>query len=186
MNRKGDWISTYSATKFYAFDPRVEEIHIEDIAHALSLICRYSGHCKFFYSVAQHSIGVQQILKEFGYDAQIQLYGLLHDASEAYICDIPKDIKRNMPEYKKIEKNIQNMIWKSFNLPEPSDEIHSLVKQADNMMLRCEAKTLMKDWTEWYLPYDDINIVIEEKPMKYTENRFLQIADILQHKRNIK
>jgi len=183
MNRKGDWISTYTSTKFYAFDPRIEEIHIEDIAHALSLICRYTGHCKFFYSVAQHSLGVQQIFKDFGYDSQIQLYGLLHDASEAYICDIPRDIKRNMPEYKAIEKNIQNMIWKAFNLPEPSDEIHILVKSADNMMLRCEAKVLMSDWKEWYLPYDDINIEIKEKSMKYIENQFLKLTNILQKSR---
>lgn len=183
MNRKGDWISTYTSTKFYAFDPRVEEIHIEDIAHALSLICRYTGHCNFFYSVAQHSIGVQEILKKFGYDAQIQLYGLLHDASESYICDIPRDIKRNMPEYKKIEKNIQNTIWKAFNLPEPLNEVYLLIKQADNTMLRCEAKTLMKDWKEWYLPYEDINIPIKEESMKYIENKFLKNVNMLQNLR---
>ena len=183
MNRQGDWISTFTSTKFYAFDPIVDDIHIKDIAHALSMICRFNGHCKFFYSVAQHSIGVQQILKGFGYDAQIQLYGLLHDASESYICDIPKDIKRNMPEYKGIEKNIQDVIWKAFNLPQPSEEVYQVVKSADNMMLKCEAKTLMDSWNDWDLPHIDVDIPIKKHPMKQVEKKFLKLTDTLQRSR---
>jgi hypothetical protein len=147
------------------------------------MICRYSGHCKFFYSVAQHSLGVRQILKDFGYDAQIQLYGLLHDASEAYICDIPRDVKMNMPEYKRIERNLQNAIWKAFNLPIPSDEVYSVIKEADNMMLKCEAKILMSGWEEWNLPFADFNMRIMEQPMKSIENEFLSIVDTLQRNR---
>jgi 5'-deoxynucleotidase YfbR-like HD superfamily hydrolase len=182
MEKKDSWISTYHGGRFYAFEPKAEDIQIEDIAHALSLTCRYSGHCKFFFSVAQHSIGVSYILKWLGYDSKIQLYGLLHDASEAYVCDIPKDIKHNMPEYQRIEKKIQNAIWGTFGLEPPTDTIKAIIKQADNMMLLEEAKTLMLNWQEWDIPtYNSIRMhgKIEQIDMHIIEKQFLDTFDLL-------
>ena len=58
--RKGDWMQTYTGRQFWPIDPRANEVHIEDIAHALSMMCRYNGHCRTFYSVAEHSVLVSQ------------------------------------------------------------------------------------------------------------------------------
>lgn len=179
QERIGDWISTYTGRKFWVLDPRPEEINIEDIAHALSMMCRYRGHCKFFYSVAQHCIGVQETLKEWGYNELIQLYGLLHDATEAYICDIPRPIKNNIPNYKSMENELEVKILQAFNLSRPIPEISKIIKDADNAMLKCEAKVLMSDWEEWYLPYKKINIIIEEKPIHTVKKEFLKLASKL-------
>ena len=87
--RVGDWIQTMSGVIFYPLDPRPEEIRIEDIAHALSHQCRFAGHCREFYSVAEHSVRVSRELPQ-----EFMLWGLLHDASEAYLVDLPRPIKR--------------------------------------------------------------------------------------------
>ncbi len=96
--RKGDWMQTCSGLKIWPMDPRPEEICLNDIAHALSMICRFSGHTKKFYSVAEHSVFVSHHVK-----SENAIYGLLHDSSEAYISDIIRPVKVFVPEYKKIE-----------------------------------------------------------------------------------
>lgn len=140
--RKGDWIQTHNGVSFYPLDPRVEDIQIEDIAHSLSMQCRFNGHIKEFYSVAEHCVHASYCVEED------KLEALLHDASEAYICDIPRPIKPMLSEYKEIEKNIERKIAEKFQLQYPwSDEI----KSADNYMLYLEAHQLMKfkpaNWT---------------------------------------
>lgn len=138
MNRVGDWMQTYSGKRFYARDVRVEDIDIRDIAHSLSLQCRFAGHCKEFYSVAQHSIIVASNLPD-----ELKLWGLLHDASEAYLVDLPRPIKHNTvlgEEYRKIEQIVQEVIKEKFGLvgPEPA-----LIKQIDNRMIPTERRDLM-------------------------------------------
>lgn len=133
------WISTYSGKRFFPLNPNPDDIFIEDIAHALSKICRFQGHTQYdeIYSVAQHSVLVSLYVK-----SEHSLYGLLHDASEAYICDISSILKRT-PEfepYRKIEHNIQSMIYEKFALKpiEPED-----VKIADLKILTTEVRDLM-------------------------------------------
>lgn len=89
LERKGDWMQTYTGRKFWPLNPRAEEVYIEDIAHSLALSCRFNGHCKVFYSIAQHSVLVSQIVKPTQ-----QLIALLHDSAEAYLGDIIRPIKR--------------------------------------------------------------------------------------------
>src|SRR5689334_14267678 len=90
--RTHDWIRTYTGRKFYLFDSGPEDVEIEDIAHALSMQCRYNGHVQRFYSVAEHSCYVSAIVAaEMGnakYDINVALWALLHDASEAYLGDV--------------------------------------------------------------------------------------------------
>ena len=78
-SRNGDWLQTFTGKAFFPLDPRPEEMDIFDIAHALSNLCRYGGHCNKFYSVAEHSVLVS-ILCRLYYGEQVALQGLLHDA----------------------------------------------------------------------------------------------------------
>jgi hypothetical protein len=141
-NNHNAWIQTFTGKKFYPFNPKPEDIDIRDIAHALSNICRFTGHTKRFHSVAAHSIGVAQLVPE-----SMQLQALLHDASEAYLCDIARPIKRreDMQPYRVIECCLQATIYERFGLPatEPPE-----LRQADARMCGAEALALMEPLIE--------------------------------------
>lgn len=111
QGRKGLWIQTYTDRKYWPLDPRPEEVFIEDIAHALSNECRFGGHSKNFYSVAQHCVLVAvHTLPEFRAQA------LMHDASEAYLKDIPKPIKKYLKGYEELEQLNALVIGEAFGL----------------------------------------------------------------------
>jgi hypothetical protein len=135
--RSGNWIQTYSGIKFFPFDPRSEEITIVDIAHALSMQCRFTGHVKEFYSVAQHSVMVSYYCKK-----ENALWGLLHDASEAYLSDVSRPVKYDwaMDGYRNVEKTLMLKICEKFGLPPDMPED---VRIADNDMCASEGKQLM-------------------------------------------
>ena len=142
--RHGGWFQTYTGKLFFPGDPRVEEICIEDIAHALSMVCRFAGHCREFYSVAQHSVLVSLTVPP-----SLALDGLLHDASEAYIHDITRPMKRlpGMAYYRELEHRTEMLIAERFGLtmPQPPE-----IKDADNRVLMTERRDLLtihRDWT---------------------------------------
>jgi len=137
MNKiSNSYIETYTGRKFYVLDPNPDDISIIDIAHALSMMCRYNGHSKFFYSVSEHSVLVaNNVPKEH------MLWGLLHDASEAYLADIASPIKPHLSNYKELEKNVMKAVCQRFGLPEEMpDDVHEI----DIEMLRRESYYLMK------------------------------------------
>lgn len=110
--RNGDWIQTFTCQQMYPLDPREAEIDILDIAHALANLCRFNGHVKQFYSVAEHSCHVSDLLPQVW-----KLTGLLHDASEAYLCDLPRPIKRSpgfAEGYLRAERDLERVITKKF------------------------------------------------------------------------
>lgn len=129
--RKGDWIQTFTGRQFWPIDPLPKDVHIDDIAHALSMLCRFAGHCKRFYSVAEHSV-----LLASKVEPEHALWALLHDASEAYIVDIPRPIKPFLLGYAEAETAIQGAVCKKFGLPET---MPSAVKAADRAILTDEA-----------------------------------------------
>ena len=115
--------------------PTVDMVSIIDIAHALSQLCRFNGQSREFYSVAQHSLLVASLMPD-----GLELYGLLHDASEAYCGDMVRPLKRLIPEYRVIENRVQEVIARRFGLRYPfPDE----VKEADNIALAMEGKRFM-------------------------------------------
>ena len=153
MIRRGDWIQTYTGVRFYPLDPRPEDIFIDDIAHALSMKCRFNGHTNKFYGVAQHSLLVSlECEKRYPKYPNLWLWGLLHDAAEAYLPDIPRPLKReNIGVLKKAEQLIMKEVAKLFQLA-PKTEPY-LVKEIDNAILANEAIQLMKQpIDDWYLP----------------------------------
>jgi 5'-deoxynucleotidase YfbR-like HD superfamily hydrolase len=137
------WIATYTGGQFWPLEPREEDVKIVDIAHALSLVCRWSGHIKTHYSVAQHSVHVSENVP-----AEIRLDALLHDASEAYIADLARPIKHapGLGEiYLQVEKGIQDTINQKYGICTSYPEI----KKADNLLLMTEKRDLMNgDWKE--------------------------------------
>lgn len=143
-------IETASGKPFSVLDHKPDDIKAEDIAHSLSLICRYAGHCRFFYSVAKHSVLVMhEIGRRFPGDTELQLAALFHDGSEAYLADLPRPVKLLVPEYQNIERRVQSAIftWLELDL---SDEHHHEIKAADNAVLAAEAPVLMKSRGAWW------------------------------------
>lgn len=135
------WIRTYSGGKFDFANPNPDDIHIRDIAHALSHTARFSGHTFLPYSVAQHSVLVSKSLT-----SDYQLAGLLHDATEAYMCDIPRTLKQMLPDYQAIEARVGEVIAAKFGFEWP---LPSWVKHADNVTLRWEMRDLLPESQEW-------------------------------------
>ena len=98
------YIRTYTGKKFYPMDPQPESIDIRDIAHALSLVCRGNGHVNRFFSVARHCINCAMEAEARGYSTRVIMACLLHDASEAYMSDVPRTFKQFMGEYMEQEE----------------------------------------------------------------------------------
>ena len=141
--RKGDWMQTFSGVQFWPLDPRPEDVHLDDIMHALSNLCRFGGHCRHFYSVAQHSVMVsRQAEAAAKSDArEIGIIGLLHDATEAYLIDVPRPIKRDLLNYKEIEATLAIVIGERFGVR--LDLLPELVKEADERALFTEKRDLL-------------------------------------------
>lgn len=128
-------IRTFTGIYVNVFEPTPEMICIEDIAHALSNQCRFSGHLPTFYSVAQHTVAMSKLMHE-----SHKLAALLHDASEAYLLDIPSPIKKGLSNYKEIEDKLMILIAEKFGFQYP---LHEKVKEVDNYMLQWEWSRLM-------------------------------------------
>jgi len=174
--RTGDWIETYKGMKFYPLDPRPEDVTVEDIAHGLANTCRYSGQCKFFFSVAQHSLNCAAYIKRLGLGERWQLLALLHDAAEAYISDMPKPIKPFLPQFKDVEDNIMAMVYHALNIRPPNSIERGMVKQADLVMLATEARRLMlcDGWGDWFKDIEpDEETVICQAPIEEVEKVYL-------------
>lgn len=118
----GNWIDI--------IDPKPETITIEDIAHALSMMPRFGGHLKTFYSVAQHCFHCSHKVAP-GHE----LAALLHDASEFVMMDMPRPVKNQLPQYKDLENNLMGVIAQKFGIQFP---FHPEIKKADDIMLHKE------------------------------------------------
>lgn len=138
-----DYILTYSKIKFYPLEPIKEDINIIDIAHALSLMTRANGHFKHFYSVAQHCVSCCKEAKQRGYSQRVQLGCLLHDASESYISDLTRPVKKNLSAYFDIEAKLQQVIYERFGLGDLTEAEKAQIFEVDDALLYCEFKELM-------------------------------------------
>lgn len=141
-DRIGNWMQTASGLEFYPLDPRPHEIRIGDIAASLSKQCRFAGHTTRFYSVAEHCV-----LMSRGAPYDLRLTALLHDASEAYLIDVPRPIKSSLANYTTLEAFLMLAISEQFGTiwPLPAE-----VKRRDNAILQDERTQAMgpapRDW----------------------------------------
>ena len=143
----GRFIQTYTGGRFDLDDPQPEQVSIEDIAHALSLICRYTGHVRVPYSVASHCILVSRILEDAGHSPETVYAGLLHDSQEAYIQDISSPLKGMLHDYKAIEANVSEAVYEALELDGALVDWEA-VKWADLCALFIERRDLMREATE--------------------------------------
>lgn len=169
-------MNTFSGKKFDPMDIKAEDICLEDIAHALSLLCRGGGHLKHFYSVGQHSINCMKEARERGWSERVQAACLLHDASEAYISDIIRPVKMYLSNYVEIEKKIMDKIWERFHLNDLSAEENQKWKLIDDEILNCELKELMRGAQDTEVKELYSRPDTAEKPWKTVEAEFMQMA----------
>lgn len=138
-------IQTFTGEWITPLDPPHGNINIVDIAHSLAMTCRFSGHCRRFYSVAEHSIIVSEMAEQES--KELARWGLLHDASEAYLPDVARPIKSFFAGFKQWEESLLQAVADTFNLPWP---MPGLIKAFDAFALRAEASLLMRD-EEWQI-----------------------------------
>lgn len=177
---RGPWIMCYTGKHFHLQHPIADEVDRVDIAHSLSNNCRFTGHTKDFYSVATHSILCAEQARKDGMTAKIQLYLLLHDASETYLTDVNRPLKEVLGKiYTDLEDRVQSVVWEHFGLPEPTDLEWRTVKHYDNYLLANEIGQLMINSDEFDIEpiYDGIQI--PRYSNVHVKNRFLEILEFL-------
>ena len=149
MREPGPFIQTVSGRRINPFAPEPAAIDIGDIAHALANQCRFGGHCRSFYSVAQHSCLVHDVAASRGAAPEAALWALLHDAAEAYLGDVPHPVKHASElgrAYREAEARLQEAICRRFGL---SLSAPAIVAEVDRALLAAERQALMVDAWEW-------------------------------------
>ena len=170
-NKVDNYIETFTGIKFDFLNPKLDQIDIEDIAHSLSMQVRYTGHCSKFYSIAEHCLLVSYMCSD-----EFKLYGLLHDASEAYLTDVASPIKPFLQNYKMMECKVMNVITEKYGLGEFfPEEVHL----ADMNALRLEITQLMSSKGEGWainnvLSTELPDIELECMGQEEAKERFLQ------------
>ena len=165
--RFGDWIQVYSGRQFWPMDPSPGDVDIEDIAHSLSMQARYTGHGERYYSVAEHSV-----LMANWVPATDKLHALLHDASEAYLTDVPRPVKPFLPGYKEAERRVQEAVWDRFGMEHGNPYS---VDTADARILNDErAQNMRPSIVEWTMPSPEyLGITLEFWTPAQAEFQFL-------------
>lgn len=137
-------IKTYTGKYVNVTAPTVDKICIEDIAHALSVIPRYNGHYPRILTVAEHCLNVvKQVEKRSDCTPRMKMHALLHDASEAYLCDLPRPIKKAMKGYWGFEQEFMDVIFKKYGVDE--SEYLEIIDAADTAVFDTEWAV----WTHW-------------------------------------
>lgn len=168
------WIETFTGKKFDFSNPQPDMIDIADIAHALSLLCRYNGHCSQFYSVAEHSVLLARHVMEHGaYKPTDMLTMLLHDAAEAYIGDMPAPLKDMMPQFKELENQIEFVIAHKFKLYHP---FPVYIKEFDLRILKDEKEQIMGvvEWGKQMAHVFPLGIKLQCWTPEQAERKFIQ------------
>ena len=167
MTRQGDWMQTYTGRQFWPMDPRPDEIDILDIAHSLSMMCRYAGHVTDFYSVAEHCCHIHDAAPP-----EHRAWALLHDASEAYLVDVIRPVKPFLTGYKAAETRVQNAVADRFGLPlqEPPE-----VKELDMRILHDEmAQAMGKPPAPWNLAGEPLGVTLQFWAPFWAKGEFLR------------
>lgn len=169
-------IETSTGKLFNSFEPEIDEIDIEDISHALSMVCRFGGHCNRFYSVAEHSVHLCNYFIHAGRD-DLAKYALLHDAAEAYFLgDVPRPLKACLSDdYHYKEKHLESVINEKFGLCALPVEI----KKADVKILMTEKLALFNTSNEWSTDCEPLDVKIKCWSPNVAKRKFMELFERL-------
>lgn len=176
---KPGWIQTFTGKQFWPLKPDANDVDIKDIAHALAMKCRYSGHTQKFYSVAEHSVLIARALLRDGYGPHVAMWGLVHDRSEAYLPDVPRPIKPNLPGFAQVEAAVDFVTF-VYLAVEASSWEHggaepAIVKEYDTRILLDEKPVLMPHTpADWGLKGEPLGVTIHCWEPTEAKVRFLQ------------
>ena len=164
-----DYVSTFCGNRFYPLVPHIDQVDIEDIAHGLAYQCRFNGQTREFYSVAQHSLAVAELVAPHQ-----RMAALLHDAAEAYLGDMVKPLKVLLPAFAVLEERVTDIIARAFEI-DFSD--YAPIKRADLIALATEKRDLMPHSAERWAYLDDIvalpELIVPMSPGE-AKTRFLE------------
>lgn len=136
-------LNTRSGRTITPLCPQPDQFTLQDIANGTAQVCRCSGQTAHFYSVGLHSIYVSEELAATGHSPRVQLLGLLHDASEAYIADVPGPVKDELPQYRAIEERIQRAVYEAFGIGAPEQTETDAVERVDERLRHYELPSLL-------------------------------------------
>ena len=165
-----EYITTYTGQHFEPTNPNPELIRIEDIAHALSMLCRGNGHVKTFWSVGQHCICCAREAAARGLSNRMVLACLLHDASECYMSDVPTPFKNELPEYQEQEEHLLSMIYEKFLGSDLTEEEQKVLKEIDHAMLWYDLEHLLGETQYGEIP--ELHIELD-----YTVHSFSEVEE---------
>lgn len=171
-------LNTQSGREITPLHPQAAQISLADIATGTTKVCRCSGQTAHFYSVALHSIYVCDELETAGHLPRVQLLGLLHDASEAYIADVPGPVKTRLPRYREIEAQIQYAVYEAFGLEGPERAESDAIGRADDRLRRYELPSLLPD-TDWEFERPDLGYDLTADASSDVAAQFVERAEAL-------
>ena len=171
----GEYITTYTGKHFRPLEPDPQLIKIEDIAHALSMICRGNGHVKTFWSVGEHCICCAREAAERGMSERMILACLLHDASECYMSDVPRPFKKELPEYQKWEDHLLSLIYEKFLGSDLTEKEQIQLKEIDNAMLWYDLEELLEEKQYGEAPEIHVDLNYAVRTFSEVEAEYLEI-----------
>ncbi|MDO4519323.1 MAG: hypothetical protein Q4B47_03355 [Eubacteriales bacterium] len=179
-----DYITTYSGVHFYPMNPEPEMVRIQDIAHALSMICRGNGHVKTFLSVGQHCIRCAKEAQARGMSERVVLGCLLHDAGEAYMSDVPRPFKQYLQGYVEMEEKLLSMIYIKYLGSDLTEEEQKLLRQVDDDVLYYDLKILLNEPSEKTEPEMKVPFTYQFVPFEQIEKEYMEMFEKIHYNIN--
>ena len=170
-----DYIITYTGKHFEPMHPSSEMICIEDIAHALPMICRGNGHVTTYWSVGEHCICCAKEALARGLSNRLALACLLHDASECYMSDVPRPFKKSLPAYTEQEEKLLTMIYEKFLGANLTDKEQIQMKQIDDDLLWYDMKELLRELSGDVAPEIHIELDYRFRSFDQVEKEYLML-----------
>ena len=170
-----EYITTYTGEHFRLLEPDPQLIKIEDIAHALSMICRGNGHVKTFWSVGEHCICCAKEAAERGFSNRMVLACLLHDASECYMSDVPRPFKKELGFYQEQEEKLLRIIYRKFLGSDLTEAEQAQLREIDNDLLWYDLEVLLKEKQSGIAPKIHIKLDYQVRPFETVEQEYHQL-----------
>ena len=169
-----NYIRTYTGVMIDPFRIHKEEIKIEDIAHALSMMVRANGHLNSFYSIAQHCLNCALEAAGRGQSLRVQLACLLHDSVECYIADVPRPVKHRLRGYAKIEQRVSDVVFLAFGISDLTETERGEISGIDDAMLYYEFKALTGLLLSETRPFISKKHDFSQKQIEEVEREFIR------------